>query len=260
MATVLTVLVSLIVGIGVLLLAALCVPLRIGGRIDGIELHEDADRAPENADGTTWHGQASWLFGAVRLTTRGGAGQKPVTQWLLLGFRHNLPQTRSDRKPAQRDDECATRREGAVRKFSGKVWKRILRRRRRRRRGTTPDVPVSALIRVVRSELPWLLRALCKGLSLHLRGRLVYGLFDPAMTGMSQGLLALLPVPADLRLVPDYEYARLSGSVAGRATVFPIRLVGLFVRAAFRPAVRRLWWPRLRAKLRRFRPAVANVA
>lgn len=233
-----------------LLLLALCIPLRARGRVEDIDLREFAPEdggaapsrgatasggaAPSGGAAGRWSLEADWLWGAVQFHLRGGAGRPAVQELRVLGFRR---QERTEGDGESRAARRRGRREEA-RRHKPKS------RRPRRRGGTV------RLVRALAAEAGWFLPRLWRALGLQLSGDLVYGFPDPFLTGMSQAALALMPWPGGLRLTPDFSQGRLSGSVQGRAMVYPIAFALLLVRTAFRPAVRELWRPRLRSALR----------
>ncbi len=90
---------------------------------------------------------------------------------------------------------------------------------------------------------------LWRSLGLEAQGKLTYGLEDPYLTGVCEGLRAMLPWPRDLRLTPDFGEAKLEGWARVRMRVVPIRPAAVLVAVLLRREIRRVWWPRLKARL-----------
>lgn len=249
----------LVVSFMSLMLLAVCIPLRVAGRVDDIDIDE---LTPWQFDGTGWNAEMTWLFGLIRFRTRGGPGQETVQQLRMFVFTRNVGQRAAgaERKRGTVEQEQS---KAPGEKSARRVRRRTFARRPRRDRDQQHDsgdrqrprrrrtkLPSVGLVRAAVSELPWFVRRLWHTISMRIKGDLVYGLFDPAMTGLSQALLATLPAPAELKLTPDFGYARLNGWVEGSVTVYPSKMIVVGMQAMLRPAIRRQWWSHLRAKLR----------
>ena len=110
---------------------------------------------------------------------------------------------------------------------------------RRRRRGLTLPEFLALL-----PELRPVMARLWRSLGLEAQGKLTYGLEDPYLTGVCEGLRA-----RDLRLTPDFGEAKLEGWARVRMRVVPIRPAAVLVAVLLRREIRRVWWPRLKARL-----------
>lgn len=235
-------------------------------------------RAPADGDRPSqpsWTAEVTWLLGFVRFRSRGGPGQPGTTELRVLGVRRELQSGREKQTKRWREDghtpqqgvplesgheqQRKNRRRrpegphsgrsgGQHREASDRPGQLLRSRRTRRSRSSPAD-----LIRIARAvvqETPGLVPRLWRSLTLRIRGDLTYGFEDPFITGMSQAVLANVSVPADLRLTPDYSRGCLLGWGEATATVYPIKIIGIVLGTALRPAVRRLWWPRLWSALR----------
>lgn len=226
-------------GLLVVLLVALCIPFRVRAALKDVDILEpplvDGGETAADTDPGTWSVDVDWLWGGVRFRARGGAGQPPEQELRVLGFRRDPSAGESDGDFRRERDR---RRRGAARKQQPK-----------RRSDLRGPRWTGRLVRTLLSDASWFVPRLWRALGVRVSGGLIYGFPDPFLTGISQAVLALVPWPSDLRLTPDFSRGRLSGTVRGRATTYPVHIVVVLVRTALRPAVRELWWPRVRSAL-----------
>src|SRR5690606_11788461 len=104
-------------------------------------------------------------------------------------------------------------------------------------------------VRRLLPEARWFLNKAWRRLNVRVRGSLVYGFPDPFATGLAHALFIALPQGSSVWLQPDFSQGRLDGWAEFRLRIYPILFLVLFAQAAFRPAVRKLWWPGLRNKI-----------
>lgn len=244
---VLTGLAWLVGGVLVLLAVVLCIPFRVAARVDGLDVTElppedagepgDGDTAEADTDAPSWNVRADWLWGVVQFRSRGGPGQGDVKELRVLGFRRGLSAS-GGRNAGPRGAHRGHRKPTAG-------------THKAKRRGSRPNpVLVARLARALLSEARWFVPRLWRALGVRVKGDLTYGFPDPFLTGMSQAVLANVPGSPDFRLTPDYGEGRLTGWIQVEAAVFPVRSALVLVRTAFRPAIRRIWWPQLRSAMR----------
>lgn len=119
------------------------------------------------------------------------------------------------------------------------------------RAGRSRGIPLDAeALRRLWPEARWLLGEAKRRLSLSAKGSLVYGFPDPFATGMTHGWLASARLFPGLRLEPDYGQGRLEGWIEVGLKAYPWQFLLVFARLLFRPAVRAMWWPRLKNRFR----------
>lgn len=123
-------------------------------------------------------------------------------------------------------------------------------RRSKRSRFRVPSLDLVSLRKLL-PEIRLLLAKLWRQIRPTVHGDLTYGFLDPALTGISQAMIAVLPIGEQLRLTPDFTEGRLTGWITMRATIHPIKIAGVVIVTALRPAVRSWWWPRLKSSVKR---------
>lgn len=264
---VLATLVWVVGGMLAVLLVVSCIPIRVTARVDDIDVHqlmpETADTvmaawepaADEPARQTFWTAEASWMLGLVRFKSRGGPGQVGTAELNVLSLRRDLQADRGDRgeEPQKARDEG--RRKASRMGQRGRQHQDRKKRDNRSRRSRPDLAEFMQMARAIIQETPGLVLRLWRSLALRIRGDLTYGFEDPFLTGMSQAVLANVSLPADLRLTPEYSDGCLKGWVEATATLYPIKTIGIVLGTALRPALRQLWWPRLRSAMRLTRAA-----
>jgi len=208
-------------GLLALLLVLLCIPWRAAGRVQNLALNESGGA---HWEATSWRVEADWAFGLVAFVSVKEPGRPAQTSLRLAGFTKAL-------------SAGGARRGGRPRPPRPKPS------RRRRRVLTLPEF--LALL----PELRQVMARLWRSLGLEAQGKLTYGLEDPYLTGVCEGLRAMLPWPRDLRLTPDFGEAKLEGWARVRMRVVPIRPAAVLVAVLLRREIRRVWWPRLKARL-----------
>ena len=232
----------LIGGMLALVLAILFVPFRIAARVDGLDLAElppeDAGE-PNDVDAvaTAWHVRADWLWGVVRFQATGGLDNGAERELRVLGFRRSLSTSKGIREARDGDHQ--------------RPRVRTMGRRTARRRGPRSGSALAPRLGLaLLSEASWFVPRLWRALGVQINGALTYGFPDPFLTGISQAIMAHMPLSPQLRLTPDYMQGRLTGSVEAKATIVPLKSVAVVIRTAFRPAIRQIWWPQLRSAMR----------
>lgn len=224
------------------MLIVLCVPFRIAARVDGLDIAELPPEGAGVADdandavAAAWHVRADWLWGVVRWQAAGGSDDFAGQELTVFGFRRSLS--------ASKGREKATA--GNVRRRMRTIGGQKARRRGPRSGSALAPRLGLALL----SEASWFVPRLWRALGVQIKGDLTYGFPDPFLTGISQAVLAHMPLSPKLRLTPDYWQGRLTGSVETKATIVPIKSVAVVIRTAFRPAIRQIWWPQLRSAMR----------
>ena len=175
-----------------LLLLLLVLPVDLSGRLDG-DLR--GDESGENVEGSVqWQLQLQWGRGAfrVRLTGRGlSLAEAAVT---LLGRRLRAGPARAGprRPPAPRRPP--------------------------------PRLPLAVIRALIQEAWRFLLRA-WRDLGLRLRGDLVYGLGDPALTGACEALLWAVGRPEAVQLTPDWLDPRFDGWLEAEGQIFGVQLL-----------------------------------
>lgn len=220
------VLLWVVAGIAAVVLLALCLPLRVAGSVSGLDMSE---LAGTNLEETAWRLSVRGLLGLVALEGSKEPQEAPRVQVRLAGISRPIQGGGSPRRRKERQRPPAQ----AARKRQG------------RRTLSWRDV------RSLLPELRVLLARLWRSLGLQARGDLVYGFDDPYVTGWCEALRAVVPVPRELKIMPDFLGARLAGWAELRMTIYPIRVAGVLVATFFRRGVLRVWWPRLKARLAR---------
>lgn len=211
----------MLAGLLALLLVLLCIPWRAAGRVQNLALNESGGA---HWEATSWRVEADWAFGLVTFVSVKEPGRPAQTSLRLAGFTKAL-------------SAGGARRGGRPRPPRPKPS-------RRRRRGLTLPEFLALL-----PELRPVMARLWRSLGLEAQGKLTYGLEDPYLTGVCEGLRAMLPWPRDLRLTPDFGEAKLEGWARVRMRVVPIRPAAVLVAVLLRREIRRVWWPRLKARL-----------
>lgn len=208
-------------GLLALLLVGLCIPFRAAGMVKDLSITESGGA---NLEVASWWFQADWCFGLVSFASAKESGGEIKAELWLVGFSKALEG-------------------GGAKRRRMKPPAKGAKPRGRRRRGISGR-EVFALL----PELRLLVARLWRSLGLEAEGDLTYGLEDPYVTGLCEGLRALVPWPGELRLTPDFGEAKLEGWAQVRMTLFPIKPAAVMVGAFFRRGVRRIWWPRLKAR------------
>lgn len=206
-------------GLAALLLLGLLIPLRASGMVKDLAVSESGGA---NLEPTSWRVQVDWGFGLVRFSSAKEPGSEIGAEWRVLGFT----------RPLDRGGRRRTKRQA-----------RQERAKERRPRWISAREALSLL-----PELRLCTARLWRSLGLEAKGDLAYGLEDPYLTGLCEGLRAMVPCPEDLRLTPDFGEARLEGWAQVRMTLIPIKPAVVLVGTLFRRSVRRIWWPRLKAR------------
>lgn len=222
------------VAVAVVWTAALLVVSALGVVVAILVLPLDYRLRLQTAGGAVqWQASFRWAWGAVAGRAH-GVGVTPEFDLRLAGLR-------------LRADGWFRRRP----RRSGPPPRRVRGRRRRQRsirralrRVVWPDL-LKALLRGV--------RRLWRSLGLRVRGDLRYGWEDPALTGLTQGLLAAMPRTGDIRLTASYTEPGLAGWVEVTGRLVPVRMVGAVLRTLWELPVRRVWWGEVKDRLRAFR-------
>lgn len=274
--------------VALLMLALMTAPVRLDARAESLRFSEESfdwdtlDWGAINWDSMALSARLDALFGAlrIRIERRDAATQ---AQWSVLGFARPFRDSRSPgetqlhsrsrrAKPSGASGTSETGGTSETSQTDGAAQLDGAERERRRhgaskrgrvRRDEEPGAggqPAGAaqrrqrslnlgMLRRVWPDVSWLLATARRRLHLSVEGALVYGFPDPFATGLTQGMLAVVPAMPKLRLVPDYSQARLEGWIKLGFKAYPWQVVLVVARFFFRPAVRSLWWPRLRKAL-----------
>lgn len=219
--TLLAVLLRILAGFLAVALVALSIPLRMAGLVQDLHLSESSGA---NLEATGWRFEVSWLFGLLVFTSFKEPGAEPRAEARLAGVS----------KPMEGGGAEPDRVKRPAKKAKPQ---------RKRRRGISGREAWSLL-----PELRGLMARLWRSLGFEGRGELTYGFEDPYLTGLCEGLRAMVPMPRELHLTPDFGEARLEGWAQAQMTVYPIWTVGLLVGTLFRRRVRRIWWSRLKTR------------
>lgn len=220
-------------GFFVLVVLALCTPLRLSASAYGIDISEAEGIWP---DGFRWRLRMAWLLGLLQLDARQDMGEPVRRRVTLFGIPvRTAPKVSSEKRSAR------------VGVAGGAGEKKGSGGRKSQKAGSRRLAPHE--IRSLLGEAGWFLRRLRRAARVHAAGDLVYGFSDPAVTGWCEGLRHTLNLPRQLRLTPSFEEGRLQGWLDVQLTVYPITCVWVVTRALFRKGVRRVWWPRLRRRL-----------
>lgn len=232
--TILTVLLWIVGVIAVVMLFALCTPIRVSGAISGLHVNETTGA---NLDETKWCFRVVWLLGLVNVTGVQEIGAASEMRLRLLGVPIKLGGADRERRPKEPNKSKHKGNEAAARRRKAKA--------KRRFRMSLQDV------RGLIPEIRWLITKLWQVPRMDARGELVYGFEDPATTGWCEALRAMRPLPRQLKLTPDFTEARLEGWLQFRLSVYPIRAVAVMIRAVFRRGVRRIWWSQVKRRFSR---------
>lgn len=211
---------------GLLLLAVLLLPVHCNGRVDAHWLPADATAPP--GPGARWQLDLSWGWLLVRVRLAGEGLVVPLAEVTVAGWRLR------DRSRHKRERPGAPDRA------------RVGAPRRRSRRWNWPDLRI---VQAGGQEALRLVRRLWRSARLQVRGQLTYGLGDPALMGLSQAVLAMLPPPPTLHLATDYLDPGLTGWVTLSGRLYGIEVVAAALAALRNPVLRRRLWRRLRARL-----------
>ena len=241
----------LVAGLIGLVLAVLCVPLRAAVAADNLALPAGGELVAVDEGGDVsiawpegdWRWDIHWLFGLIRWSGTKVRGAPAESRMQVLG-KTVRPRARMPGRPG-RDKGRHGRRWRFGRRTPGEddlAGKPAGARKRRSRRGLS-----LADVRTLWPDVRWLLGSLRRAGTASVRGDLVYGFDDPALTGWCEVMRAVAPLPRGLAVTPDFLGLRLSGKAAAQLTVYPIRGVAAAGRFLLRPAVRR-WWRQRRQR------------
>lgn len=186
-----------------LLLALLLLPLDMYVRLDP-DLHSEEAGGP--LGGTMrWRLQLRWGWGLFRTWLAGSSLSVEQGEVRLLGIRWlrwpGRKEARPQAKPPQR-----------VRPAKAKP-------RRRRRR-----LPLAVMRALIQEGLQLMART-WRDLGLQVHGDVIYGLPDPALTGLVEIFLRAGPLPSDLQVEPDWLDPRLEGWVQVQGHLFAVKLL-----------------------------------
>lgn len=209
----------------------MCIPVAVAGRVTNLDISELDGM---NFDETSWQAEICCLFGLVTIGIHGTGLQPPNGRLRLGGWTKQFTDAFGS----------ATRSQGTRHKKEASKSVRGKKKHSRRRGNIKLD------IRQLWTEVRWLLAHLWRAMHLHGKGRINYGFSDPLITATVHGLIAALPTPRELDLQPDYMQGKLQGWADFQIKVYPVQVMSIIVRTAFRPAVRATWWPPLRSALR----------
>lgn len=230
--SVLGVLLWTLAGGALLLLAALCVPLKVYGSVTGLAFREEEEAV---WDGVAGRFGVTWLFGAVAFRGVQEPGKPPHVAARLFGWERPLS---LDGSGGRRE----RRRAASVRP----VTKAQARKREAqpaaggRGRGPGRWRLSAAELRALLPEGVRLLRRVWRASHVRAAGDLTYGFSDPSLTGWCEALRAVVPLPRELRLKPDFWGARLEGWAEVRAKVYPIAVSWIVATTVLRRPVRRI--------------------
>jgi len=213
----------------------LLAPFRLKAHVSGLNLSE---LAGTDWSDLVWHVDCDWLFGAVQVQAMAKRTDRPRMILRVLGF---TLQQRDPSKPAKRSKKGQSK-EGA------KPPPNEARSRERETAGSRPSFQWQQVRRLI-PEIQRVFSKLWRALHPKARGHLVYGFPDPALTGMCHGIIAARITSDRLKLQPDYMEGRLSGWAEVRMFLVPLQLIIIVVGTLLRPALRALWWPRVKAAI-----------
>lgn len=182
--------VGVVLGLLLLAVAALLfLPVNFRLRLDA-HLREDDDAEWGFSGFARWAAEVRWGGWMFRLQARGEELKLSELMIRILGVR--VRARRSAVEPAKGESEAGEKPKAE---------------RKRRRRPSLSD------LRSYAREGIRLVRRLVASLRLHLRGDLVFGFPDPALTGLVLAVLSLTGTPGQLRLRPDWFNPGLEGWV-----------------------------------------------
>lgn len=220
-------------GLILCVLLAMCTPIYVSGRIDDLHLSE-LDGSDLNA--ATWRTEASWLLGLLHVRAVGTLARAPSVHVRLFGVTKPIS-TGSTR-----------RRRAGVKRRKGNAERTGPKKKTKARRNR--DRITLARVRELLPEMRLLMSRMWRVMRLRGHGRITFGFPDPFVTGMAHAVLAGVPNRSKLVFIPDYSEGKLVGWAEVSMKLYPIESLLVLLRTAFRPAVRRLWWPELRSALR----------
>lgn len=201
-----------------LLAAALLLPAAFSVRAEGAL---DADESAEYGftGGLRWQLHFNWGWSLFRADLLGENLQVTQKQMSVLNFK--------------------------LRSGNGTAQRLLKRSRSNRMRPRKPRISIAHL-RTYWPDGRWLLRRGARDLNLAVLGDVTYGLGDPALTGLTAGILAATGVPGGFRVTPDFHSPGVRGWTALNGRTYGMRLLATSLAFLFRPAIRRLWLSKLK--------------